>query len=410
MSEVLHAWVCGELIGRFERASGAFQRSRFVYSSASDARLSISLPYGEAVSPEAADNFLEALLPESGAARDAIQASTGARSTSSWDLLTAIGGDLPGGIVLHSDLVGPVQGQPFLYAATEDEIADRIAQIRRGGTGFARSGVPPRFSLAGAQSKFALTRTSFGDFWSDAWTPSTHILKPESRGHSGLEQIEFATLRLANLSGVAAPRSAQVEFAGETTFQITRFDRFAESEELARRIHAEDMTQALGVSPDQKYLVGPDEITAMLRRETGDDELGYEFYRQYAFNAIIGNADAHGKNYSLLHEEGSITLSPLYDAIPIGLFPEYGQSLAMPVGYMDHFLTITPDDWTESAVDAGLDPERVRLIVQEVADGVREHLETTVGAVRHSRVSRRALDEILESADRQTGDIPAKGA
>lgn len=398
--DTLHAWVCGIHIGRFERDIDT-EKPWFLYDANAVSPLSLSLPMDRPHARDAAKNFLEALLPENPAARASIQAITGAASAEYWELLCAIGGDLQGGVVLHLDEDGPERSEPFVFRAFEEEVADRIRQIRRGGTGFADRRVPVRFSLAGAQSKFALARHSEGDFWSDSATPSTHILKPESREHPGLELIEAATLDLANRAGVRAPRAEQVSFSGETAFSIERFDRRRGADGEIDRIHVEDMTQALGTSVGEKYGVMPDDIVLLLRAATGNDELGYAFYRQFAFNALIGNSDAHGKNYSIVHrEDGRIDLSPLYDAIPIGMYPQYDQALAMPVSWNEQFVTVTSSDWIESAAQADLDPDRVLGIVQEVAEGILEHLDDTIGAVDHPVVTAERLDVIRRVNDR----------
>lgn len=404
MTQVLHTWVCGEYLGRFER-DGTQLAPRFVYEAAAGADLSLSLPREGEARPRAARIFLEGLLPEGPGTRETIQRITGAASTESWDLLEAIGGDLQGGVVLHSDRDGPSLVEPFMYAALGDDVADRILQIRRGGSGYGNPTIPARFSIAGVQAKFTLARTSFGDFWTDSATPSTHIMKPESGRHAGLERIEAATLDLANRAGVPAPHAEQVEFRGETTFQVARFDRRVDDDGVAVRLHAEDLTQALGHAGD-KYLVGPEDVVALLREATGDDEEGYAFYRQYAFNTLIGNADAHGKNYSVLHGDDGVRLSPLYDTFPLNMFPDYHSDLAMPVGSANQFLRVTPADWIESATESGLDPDRVRTIVEAVAAGIHEHLDDTLGATGAPRATREALDEIRESLDRQTGVLP----
>lgn len=408
--DVLHTWVCGEYVGRFERDTDV-ENPRFVGATTTNAVLSQSLRSDKPTDPQAPRNFLDALIPERDSARESIQRTTQAKSTSTWDLLAAIGGDLPGGVVLNSDENGPTREIPFSRIASEGVISARISDIKAGGSGFeAGHGSAPRFSLAGAQGKFAVAQIGDQLFWSDSASPSTHIIKPESREHDGLELIEDATLKLAQRVGVEAPDTEQRIFAGESAFQVVRFDRFLDEDGIPQRIHAEDMTQVLGRKLADKYQVHTDEIVAALRETTGDDELGYAFYRQYAFNAIIGNADAHGKNYSILYTAGGVTLSPLYDAIPIGMFPDYRQTLAMPVGYMDHFLTVGPSDWAESAQDAGLDIDRVQAIVTEVSEGIQEHLEDTLGRVDHSRVTKDALDQIRLSADRQIGREPVRGA
>ncbi len=401
MAQVLHAWVCENYIGRFERA-GTQLAPTFVYDDGAEYDLSLSVPRDGEAKPGAPGVFLEALLPETPGVREKIQQITGAATPESWDLLAAIGGDLQGGLVLHPDSNGRSLSEPLMYDAHDGDIADRILQIRRGGLGYSNTTAPPRFSVAGAQAKFTLARTPYGNFWTDAATPSSHIIKPETREHDGLELIEAATLALANRAGVPAPRAEQVAFAGETAFQIARFDRGVDANGVPTRLHAEDMTQALGFTGD-KYHVDPDEVVGLLRLATGSDEEGYSFYRQYIFNVLIGNADAHGKNYSIIHTSDGIKLSPLYDSIPLSMFPDYSAELAMPVDAATRFRQVTPTDWDASARASGLDPDRVADTVSEVAAAIHEHLDSTLGAIEHRRISRAALDEIREALDRQTG-------
>ncbi|MFD5600853.1 HipA domain-containing protein [Leucobacter sp. NPDC058333] len=407
--DVLHAWVCGEYVGRFERDFD-LDKPRFVRDPNSSAELSLSMRSDRKIEAGAPQNFLDALIPERQSAKDSIRRVTHAKSTATWDLLEAIGGDLPGGVVLHPDLNGPTREEAFSRVASEALVAARIADIKEGGSGFDEDyGDAPRFSLAGAQGKFAFAQIGEQFFWSDSASPSTHIVKPESKVHAGLELIETATMRLAQLSGIAAPDTERRHFAGQSAFQVVRFDRAIDADGIPHRIHAEDFTQALNHGGD-KYLVSTDEITAMLREATGDDELGYDFYRQYAFNSMIGNADAHGKNYSILFTAGGLQLAPIYDAIPIGMFADYAQNLAMPVDGMTNYLTIGPAEWIASAQESGLDVDRVLTIVAEVAAGIHEHLAETLGEIGHPRVTDAALDDIRTAADRHTGKLALPGS
>lgn len=408
--DVLHAWLCGDYIGRFERNSDA-DRPRFIYSDSASRSLSLSLPRDIEPNSLLPNTHLDGLLPESNEARTQLMASTGARSLSPWDLLSAIGGDLQGGLVLHEDEHEPSLERPFSQIAWTDVVASRIRSIKNGATGFESSlGIAkPRFSLAGAQSKFALAIDSDAQmFWSDSATPSTHILKPEGSSHSGIELLEVAALNLARAAGVDAPRASQMRFDSETVFAIERFDRQVNPDTgIVSRLHVEDLTQALGRPVSAKYEVHIDDICDLLRTHTGDDELGYQFIRQYAFNVIIGNSDAHGKNYSIfLDPDESIRLAPLYDAIPIGMFPEYGQDLAMPVGWEEMHYRVSHSDWIEASTLAGLDSDRVHGIVKEVADGVLEYLDATIGSVDHRRVTAARVDQIRANAERQSGPAP----
>lgn len=409
----LHARICGEYVGRFEKAS-EMDQPVFIFDANAPVDLSISIQRGKPpATPKSVKIFLDALVPENPVQRLELQRFVNAKSDSSWDLLEAIGGDLAGGISLSVDENFRESGEPFLSLATEEDIATRIQAIKRNQNQYTAVNVPARFSLAGAQSKFALNRTMIGAtntyFWPDHSTPSTHILKPEAAHYAGLELIETATLRLANLAGVDAARATQAKFLEVTSFMVERFDRRQNSDGTVTRIHAEDLLQALGEQTD-KYLVDASEVIELLRTNTGDNALGYEFLRQLVFNTVIGNADAHAKNYTILHQQTGFEIAPLYDAIPLSLFPNYltsdgilqalDQSMAMPLDGINMFQGLTGKEWIVVAKESGLDVDRVLQIVYEVSTGILEHLDKTLGLVDHPRVGAENLTPIRRSAER----------
>ncbi|MCL2464308.1 MAG: HipA domain-containing protein, partial [Micrococcales bacterium] len=183
--------------------------------------------------------------------------------------------------------------------------------------------MPARFSLAGSQAKFALADAGGTWLWPNATWPSTHILKPPSPRHPDIDTLEVATLHLAHLTGLPAPHAAILKVAGQSSFTVARFDRAPQCDGPARRLRAEDMAQALGVSPDRKYQVSATTVINLLRRVDPTGDLPLSFIRQLAFNTAIGNADAHAKNYSILLDETGARLAPMYDALPIGAWPMY---------------------------------------------------------------------------------------
>lgn len=401
MSEVLYCWIEGELIGRFTQNEPG--QISFAYDIPGPRVVSLSLPRTGASTQAAAMNFLNALLPENPAARDALKRYSGARSASTWDLLEAAGQDVAGGLVLLPREEMPTPEGTIPELAREDNIAQRVMEVRKvPSAAFISDVAPIRYSLAGAQGKFSLSSINGSWHWPSAAYPSTHIFKPSAEIHPGLDELEAETLRLARLAGIDAPHAEVSDFLGQHTFAIERFDRRIDGDGLARRLHAEDLTQALAEPVSRKYYVSVPQIVRRLREHTGDDELGYAFLRQLAFNVTIGNADAHGKNYTLmLGADGEATMSPLYDAIPLGLVPGgYSMDLAMKIGHARHFNAVTPDIWRSAARKSGLDPDRAAGIVREVAAGVAEHLDETIAATESGRRSPDGVDDIRRSAER----------
>lgn len=172
-------------------------------------------------------------------------------------------------------------------------------------------------------------RTNSFDFLlPDAVTVSTHILKPQPVGPYPLliESEAWAMTVASYAARCASVALLEIEGAPQTLV-VQKFDRLP-TNDRAQRIHQEDCCQALGLSPHQKYASestpkGSDptykSIARLLMRYAPHplDEL-HELLRQLIVNLVMGNTDAHAKNYSLLYQEPcSPTLSPIYDAVPI---------------------------------------------------------------------------------------------
>jgi len=386
--EVLECFLNGRHIGRFERRYVA--TVEFVYDTdprSADAVpiLSLSLPRDRPHGRDAAKNFLSNLLPETDAAKELLRTQTGARSPDDFELLRHVGGDVAGAIQLMPEGQSPGEWIDPPLIARPNSISGRIQTIKATEVptgGLIAGDWPIRFSLAGVQAKFALANVDGEWFWSDAGTPSTHILKPESQAHAGVEQLEAAALHLAELAGVSAAVAEVAAFNGQTSFMTERFDRAVDESGLPVRIHAEDAVQAHGKEVGFKYHLGAEEIIELLRAH-GAEDVAYDFVQQLAFNTGVKNADAHGKNFSFLHgPDGSVALSPLYDVVPMGFFPQYGQALSMPIGHEEQLVRIDTSHWEQLADDTGLDTDRVLAIVAETSRGILEHVDEALGQIK----------------------------
>lgn len=370
---VLEAWWQNRHIGRFVMDGSTVS---FKYDDdAPGFSISLSLPRDGRHSKRGAGHFLENLLPDNDRAREALARSYGASSASPFSLLERAGEDVSGGVTLLPEGVSPPQS-PRLTPASEREIADRIEAIRRDESAWTHPDVPARFSLGGYQGKFAAARIGNDWYWSNSTVPSTHIFKPEPPERArGLERAEAATLALANEVGVTAARAEVMSFGDQTAFATERFDRDTTGE-IATRVHAEDVAQVLGMSPDKKYEIGALAVTRALEPHDVDGSLRREFLRQLAFNTMVGNADAHAKNYSVLLDEGPLRMSPMYDSAPMGLYPEYDQSLAMSVSGATYPAAVDAPHWRKIATRAGLDPEMVLNDVTLISEGIAERADT----------------------------------
>lgn len=387
MPEVLECWLHGTHVGRFERQAG--RAARLVYDADATRVVSLSLPIDAPAPDGAAEHYLRGLLPEDPVAlRDMMRAS-GAASTDTFELLRQVGGDVAGAVQLTAPGSEPRSDPDHepLIASTAD-IGARIAGIKARPTASAFAGDwPLRFSLAGVQAKFALARIGGNWYRPDAQTPSTHIVKPGAARNKHIEAFEARAMELVRRAGFAVPRARVAHFDDQSAYVVERFDRELMPSGFSRRLHVEDLQQALGRDPEGKYLTSPADAIALLRRH--DSELAYCFVEQLAINTAIGNADAHAKNYSIMLDNKP-RLSPLYDLVPLGAYPQYSQLLTMPIGSRRHTGNITLKDWNALAVDCDLEPDHVVNIVSDVNQRLSSQLEPTFGefAARYSNLGK----------------------
>jgi len=129
--------------------------------------------------------------------------------------------------------------------------------------------------------------------------------------------------------------------------------------------------QALGRRPHDKYNIQANEIIALLRRATGNDDLAYQFIERLAFNTAIGNADAHAKNYSIMLRPSGIALAPVYDVLPIIYWNYVDDHLAMHIDGAKRNAEVTPAHWRKLARQTGLDEEQVQEIATTLAHKAR---------------------------------------
>ncbi len=391
MNTTLEAWLEGAYVGRFIEDENRVVT--FYYDSdAPETPISLSLPRERPATRKAAANFLANLLPDQDQVRARMARVYEAASVSSFDLLAKAGGDVAGGLVLLPEGLGLPSGVPELNPALDRDIADRIASIKRDPNAWVSSDQRSRFSLAGTQGKFALAQVDGDWYWSNASLASTHIIKPARPALRGLEQAEAAALTLAASIGVPAPVANVMAVADQTAFLVERFDRQS-GRPFANRLHAEDLAQATGIGPGAKYDMSA--IQSLRLIASVDDEqqhLAYGFVRQLAYNTALGNADAHAKNYSLLLRPTGAALAPLYDAIPVGLYPEFDQELAMDISGARRAQAVTLDHWRKFARTAVLDVDAVIEIVTEVASGIAEYADTAWEALEDDQ--RQAIREI----------------
>lgn len=289
----------------------------------------------------------------------------------------------------------------------DDEIAERIRELRRDRESWLGAGFSGRFSLAGAQSKTALIVKGdrFGE--PSGRIPTTHILKPGVADLEHQDLDEHLCLEAARRLGLTAARSRLMHFGGETAIVVERYDRRRKGREIIR-VHQEDLCQALGLDPAMKYQAdggpGPAGVVALFHREMPWEVANaavWRFAEALAWNWLIAGTDAHAKNYSLLLSGDEVRLSPLYDvasALPYG-HHEKKLRFAMKLGG-SYLVDVTQNPWPKVAAELGLDPV-------SLTDRVREMAAHATGAVADA-VAEVGMPEAAEFTDRLVSRIEGR--
>lgn len=309
--------------------------------------LSCSLPLGER--PRDAAAFCRGLLPE-GQALQALAARAGVAVNATFDLLARYGRDVAGALVIDAD--EPTDRRFGADPYTAQSLAEAVEELDDYPLG---AHDDSELSLAGLQDKLLLVRLDDGS-WARplGGRPSTHILKLDDPRHPGLVEAESHCLELARAAGLTSVESELTEVGVSRCLIVSRFDREPVDGEV-RRVHQEDLCQALGIDPDggrgrAKYESGggPSLRRAAELLDAYAVDPAAQLDRLVAiavFTVAIGNADAHGKNLALLHPTPeTIALAPLYDTVPTALWPNLRTDAAMAIGGQPSLADVTLAD------------------------------------------------------------------
>lgn len=269
-------------------------------------------------------DWLDGLLPDDSHVRDDWAAREDADGSDAMSLLaTRIGLDCAGAVqfcvsVREHSITTRDSGVEWL---TETEIADWIREAKAGHR-WSHIGHHGRYSLGGYQTKIALHCD--GERWGSPYgqLPTTHILKPgidpsPNLRYDDSDLIEHLSMAAAAEIGMDVAATRMERFGSERVLVAERYDRVHDETGL-HRVHQEDLCQALGKAPAEKYqsLGGPTptEIAELIRNEVA---AGAQTLRQFLdaliFNWAIAATDAHAKNYSFLLQHDVVALAPLYD-------------------------------------------------------------------------------------------------
>ncbi len=400
----LNVYLNKVFVGTFEQSlqGGALS---FVYDSnylKSKNPLALSISLALRSEPFKTNNikpFFAGLLPE-GDQLDLVADAFKVSTKNPFSLLREIGRDCAGSveIIPHGEKV-----LTYSQGKIEKLTQDRLLEILRktNNTAQAIKSGKNRFSLAGAQRKIAVffdeSKNSLPALVNGK--PSTHILKPLMPRYKTSVHNEFFCMKLAKEMNLEVAEVFFKQLDEQPYLLIRRYDRTKLGKNFIR-LHQEDFCQALGLMPEQKYQgvdggPGIDICKDLISKHSARAVLDrYRFLRATIFNYLIGNSDAHGKNFSFLHKAGKTRLAPFYDLISTCCYAEIDHQIAMKIGKVKDPNRLSLNNWHQIVANTNTARSHLEKELQSFALTLPQAAKSLQEKLRRKGIESEIFDEI----------------
>jgi serine/threonine-protein kinase HipA len=334
--------------------------------------------------------FFSNLLPE-GHMRSYLAGRAGVNEKREFFLIWVLGWDLAGAVTVR-----PAEGEawpPNAGEDTDDGATDDDADLAL------------HFSLAGVQLKFsAIDETKGGLTIPAQGVGGSWIVKLPSQTYDRVSENEYSMMTLARLIGMDVPPVQLVDVASignlpsgleglvGQALAVERFDRLTDGS----TVHTEDFAQVFDVYPEEKYAkASMRSIARVIGAEGTTDDIS-ELIRRLTFTMLIGNADMHLKNWSLIYpDRRRAALAPAYDLVPtIAYIPD--EKAALSVSRTKRFDEFGYDELDHLAGKAGLPSHLVRQTAEETVVLFHEHWQAEKGNLPLTDDAIRAIDSHLK--------------
>ncbi|MGW5571845.1 type II toxin-antitoxin system HipA family toxin [Nocardia thailandica] len=406
----LHVVMNGRVIGDVRRTGRRRMRLRYdEHLPEHFTPLSISMPGPVGRYRETAlDPWMEGLLPDRPETLRQWRRRFGiANDNSSFSLLCHVGEDVAGAAqFVRPDRLEFVQERRGgLIELGSTHIAEMLRRTKADLPPSTTDDATGKFSLAGAQAKIALHRTADG--WADpiGAIPSTHIIKPSIPTMNDQDLVEAVTLRTAAGLGLRTATCEITEFDDERAIVVARYDRVRRHDRWVR-VHQEDMCQAMGMWPTQKYQSqggpGAEVIADLIHRTSGrPEEDNRRFAQALVFNWLVCGTDAHARNYSLLLSGASVRLAPLYDLNShLAYSNGSGNDLSMSTGSTYRAERLGVGDWIRSAPAVHVEPNWLREEIDRQRTGLMDAMITATQQDDIARYDSPTIARLLTNTER----------
>ncbi len=406
MADLLDVYLNQDLAGQLEENRGKllFTYQQTWLESERFIPLSVTMgPQREPFPDEIARSFFENLLPE-GEIRAAIAKLKQLSERNTFGLLGEIGGDCAGAISLSP------HGEKLRLNEGYEELADeRLAELLAGMAKRPLLAIDDelRLSLAGAQNKLPLHYDGKQLSLPRGSAPSSHILKPGARAFEHMPANEHFCMRLARDFEMPVPTSIILR-KPESLYLVERYDRARAPDGRLTRVHQIDFCQALNLPSRKKYEHegGPSlalcfEVIKKLSSQPAKDRLNLISWS--IFNYLIGNADAHAKNLSLLITREGVALAPFYDLVSTAAYRDLTEKLALKIGGENRPDWIKKRHWEGLAEISDTNPRFVWQQIEKLASTIVDKARDTAGALGLEKDESEIIEKILTViADRAT--------
>ena len=338
--------------------------------------------------------FFSNLLPESDL-RTFLARRADVSEYNEFLLLEALGSDLPGAVTVQSmdDATKPNGEGEF----DETVYSEQVRKLR-----FSLAGVQLKISAADStKGALKIPKNGIGGSW---------IIKLPLLRYEGVSENEFSMMTLARLIGMDVPTlqlidldsienlPREMSFVEGKALAIQRFDR----REDGTSVHIEDFAQVFNVYPESKYeQASMRNIAAVVGAEGTEADI-VEFVRRLAFNTLIGNADMHLKNWSLIYlDKRKASLAPAYDMLStIPYIPD--PNSALKVSRTSRFDQFTEDELSHLAAKALLPNKIVIDTARETVDLFHQHWNS-------EKLNLPLSEAVVIAIDRHLKTVPIAG-
>lgn len=167
---------------------------------------------------------------------------------------------------------------------------------------------------------------------------------------------------------VNAHQIGQVSVVNETALIVTRFDRTSEGKKLRLEDFAQILKKSRGNDYAGKYDAAYEDVAAAVREHSSRADIDVaRFFRRLLVFALVGNCDAHLKNFSLLETYSGLRLSPAYDIVNTAFYDGFDQTIALSInGTKPHLDEVTPKLLTDFGKSIGINERAIEQIFSDV--------------------------------------------